>query len=348
MRQLPVRAIRGAITVNENNAEQILDATKTLLSEIVERNGLDSEDVISVIFSVTKDLDAVYPAVAARQMGWTDTPLFCLNEMNVPGSLPRCIRVLMHVDTEKSKKEIVHVYLGGASVLRPDLAERKITIAIDGPAGSGKSTVAKIISKKLGIIYLDTGAMYRTVALKAIREGIDTTDAGKLAELVSNIDIKIRYENQKQLIFLDGEEISSLIRTPEVSIGASNVAVVPEVRLKMVELQREIARDNSVVMDGRDIGTYVLPDATVKIYLSASVEERALRRYREQCASGVSGITLEQVKRDIEYRDKNDSGRAFAPLAKAEDAVEIDTTGLTIDEVVNRVLEIVKEKTEDD
>ncbi|MCX7709612.1 MAG: (d)CMP kinase [Clostridia bacterium] len=213
-----------------------------------------------------------------------------------------------------------------------------INIAIDGPAGAGKSTIAKMVSKSLDIIYLDTGAMYRAVALKAINEGIDTLDREKLAVLVKVIDIKITYSGSEQHIFLDGKDVSKLIRTPEISIGASNVGTIPEVRMKMVELQRKIAEENSVVMDGRDIGTYVLPNANLKIFLTASLEERAKRRYQEQIEKGNTGLSLEEVMKDIEYRDRNDSSRAFAPLSKAADAVEIDTTKLTIEEVAQKIM----------
>jgi cytidylate kinase len=155
-------------------------------------------------------------------------------------------------------------------------ALNRTTVAIDGPAGAGKSTIAKIVSKTLKILYLDTGAMYRAVALKAVRENIDSLDRKSLSDLVSNIDVKIIYTaDDEQRIFLDGEDVSSLIRTSEISIGASNVAVIPEVRLKMVELQREIASKNGVVMDGRDIGSYVLPNAKYKFFLTASIDERA-------------------------------------------------------------------------
>jgi len=219
-----------------------------------------------------------------------------------------------------------------------------INIAIDGPAGAGKSTVAKMISKALGIIYLDTGAMYRTVALKAISQGIDTRDAEKLSRLVETISIKIDFTDGEQQIFLDGENVSNKIRTPEVSIGASNVAVIPAVRIKMVEIQREIAKFNSVVMDGRDIGTYVLPGADYKFFLTASVEERAKRRYAEQIEKGMKDVRFEDVLKDIQYRDQNDSSRDFAPLCKAEDAIEIDTTNLTVNEVVEKILSIIKAK----
>ena len=184
--------------------------------------------------------------------------------------------------------------------------------------------------------------MYRAVALKAINENIDTLDKEKLSKLVENIDIEIVYANDEQKIFLDGKDVSSLIRTPEVSIGASNVATIPDVRIKMVELQRKIASENSVVMDGRDIGSYVLPDAEVKIFLNADVRERAKRRYLEEKAKNTKDITFEEVLKDIEYRDKNDSSRSFAPLTKALDAIEVDTTNMSVDEVVNTILGHVK------
>jgi len=216
------------------------------------------------------------------------------------------------------------------------------SIAIDGPAGAGKSTIAKKVSEKLGFIYIDTGAMYRAVALKAIRSNIDTKDQNELAHMMDSLNISILHEDNLQKIFLDGQDVSEAIRTPEVSVGASNVAVFPEVRLKMVELQRKIASENDVVMDGRDIGSYVLPNADLKIFLTASVDERARRRYEEQIAKGQiakgQSVTLESVKEDMVYRDKNDSSRAFAPLTKVADAIEIDSTNLSIDEVVDRII----------
>lgn len=218
----------------------------------------------------------------------------------------------------------------------------RINIAIDGPAGAGKSTIAKLISKKLGIIYLDTGAMYRAVALKAIRNGIDTSDRKALSKLVGNISIEVTHICCEQHIFLDNEDVTGEIRTPEVSRGASDVAVVPEVRIRMADIQRKIAGKNNVVMDGRDIGTYVLPESKYKIFLTASVRERARRRFKEQLEKGMADISPEQVQRDIEYRDKNDSCRDLAPLARAADAVEIDTTDMTIDEVVDKIISYIK------
>ncbi|HHV95486.1 MAG TPA: (d)CMP kinase [Clostridiaceae bacterium] len=213
-----------------------------------------------------------------------------------------------------------------------------ISIAIDGPAGAGKSTVAKAISKKLGIIYLDTGAMYRTVALKAIKENVDSLDREKLSNIVKNINMEIRFIDNQQHMFLDNEDVTEKIRTPEVSIGASNVGTIPEVRLKMAELQRKFAEKHNVVMEGRDIGSFVLPNATLKIFLTATLEKRAERRYKELIEKGTTGISMEDVKRDIEYRDKNDSSRSLAPLIKAPDAIEIETTNLTVEEVVDKII----------
>lgn len=219
-----------------------------------------------------------------------------------------------------------------------------VNIAIDGPAGAGKSTIAKAISHKLGIVYLDTGAMYRTVALKAISSGIDTLDKKRLTELVKDIDIRIEYKDNEQRIFLEGNDVTGMIRTQEVTIGSSNVAVIPGVRLKMVDLQRKIAKDNDVVMDGRDIGTYVLPDAEFKFFLTATLDERAKRRYDEMISKGITDVGFDEVRKDIAFRDKNDSSRAFAPLSKAPDALEIDTTGLEPQKVIEIILDHIENK----
>lgn len=214
-----------------------------------------------------------------------------------------------------------------------------INIAIDGPAGAGKSTIAKSIAKSLNIIYLDTGAMYRAVAYKAINADVSLTNKEGLASLSDSINLDVTYEKGEQRIILDGIDISDSIRTPEISKAASMVAAVPEVRLKLVEIQRKIASRVNVVMDGRDIGTYVLPDAKVKIFLTASVEERAKRRYNEMLKKGIN-VSFTDILKDIQERDYNDSTRAFAPLKKAADAVEIDTTALTIEEVIERIIQI--------
>ncbi len=222
-----------------------------------------------------------------------------------------------------------------------------IQIAIDGPSGAGKSTMAKIISKKLGILYLDTGSMYRAVALKAIRQGIDTRDREKVAAIMPDIRIDISYVDGSQRVFLDGEDITGSIRTNEVSMGASNVSAFPDVRERLVELQRKIAENTGVIMDGRDIGTHVLPNADVKIFLTASVEERARRRYEELKEKGLLDKTLDQLIEEIKTRDYNDSTRQHSPLRQAEDAILLDTSHLNIDQAVQKILEIIDKRTND-
>ncbi len=335
---MKVRAIRGATTVDANTAEEISLRTRQLLKRIEEENSLDKEDIISIIFSVTSDINASFPAAAARESGYGDIPLMCTNEIDVPGSLRRCIRLMLHLNTDKSNSEIRHIFLRGARTIRPEYA--RMAIAIDGPGGVGKSTVAREIAKRLGITYLDTGAMYRAVALKAIKSGCGTKDHARLAQIVKQIDIAIEYRDGNQRVILDNKDVTEEIRLPEISIGASDVSAVPEVRLKMVELQRKLALDNSIIMDGRDIGTFVLPNADYKFYLVADINERARRRYKEQIENAPD-INIADVIKDLEYRDNNDSRRKLAPLSKAEDAVEIDTTRMTADEVVNRILKIV-------
>ncbi len=208
-----------------------------------------------------------------------------------------------------------------------------ISIAIDGPAGAGKSTLAKALASKLGYIYIDTGAMYRTVALWYIRKGIDTKDRDAMLPRLNDFVIDVRNIDGVQHMFLDGEDVNGLIRTPEVSMGASNVAVVPEVRLKLVEIQRQLASRNDVIMDGRDIGTYVLPNAQLKIFLSATPEARARRRFLENTAKGIE-TPFEDVLTDMIARDKQDTERAFAPLKAAEDAVMLDNTTMTVEETI--------------
>ena len=211
----------------------------------------------------------------------------------------------------------------------------KKIIAIDGPAGAGKSTVSKICAARLGYTYIDTGAMYRTVALKVLQSGKPLSE-----ELVSGIDIKL---DEAARVFLDGREVTKEIRTPEVSRGASDVATVGYVRQRLTELQREMAAQGSVIMDGRDIGTQVLPNADLKIFLTASVEERARRRFEELTAKGIAADSAQVVK-EIIFRDKQDSEREIAPLAQAEDAILLDSTRLTIDEVVAEILRLAEAK----
>ena len=211
-------------------------------------------------------------------------------------------------------------------------------VAIDGPAGAGKSTVSKLAAQKLGYTYIDTGAMYRAVALKVIRQNKPITD-DLIVETAKDIDIDLRYEDGITKVFVDDEEVTDKIRTPEVSKAASDVAKSGFVREKLTELQRKMATRGSVIMDGRDIGTHVLPNANVKIYLTASVEERARRRCEELKTKGYDA-KIDEVATEIQQRDKQDMEREIAPLAKAKDAILLDTTNKSINEVVNIILDM--------
>nr|WP_270839782.1 (d)CMP kinase [Peptacetobacter hiranonis] len=210
-------------------------------------------------------------------------------------------------------------------------------IAVDGPAGAGKSTISKLIAKKLNINYIDTGAMYRAVTYKCLSEGVDVKNEEAVIEVAKRTDIDFRDNN----IYLDSKVVNEEIRTREVSANVSDVAKIKEVRYLMVDVQREIGTRNDVILDGRDIGSYVFPNADYKFFLVATPEERGRRRYKELCEKGFEG-TLEEIIKDIEKRDEIDSNREFAPLKKADDAIEIDTTGLGIDEVVEAVVSKIK------
>lgn len=216
-------------------------------------------------------------------------------------------------------------------------------IAIDGPAGAGKSTIARRAAQKLGFVYVDTGAMYRTIALGLIREGVDIADADALAEALRHIDVGIAYENGEQQVFLNGENVSGLIRTEEVSNMTSAASALPCVRDALTRLQRELARKHDVLMDGRDIGTVILPDAQLKVYLTASVETRALRRYRELSERG-EACSLDEIKKDIEERDYRDMHRETAPLRQAEDAILVDSSDMTIEEVADCIISLAGER----
>ncbi len=219
-----------------------------------------------------------------------------------------------------------------------------INIAIDGPSGAGKSTIAKKAAAKLGYIYIDTGAMYRTVGLYLNRLGINIkAEKEKVINSLSGINIDIKYENGEQHIFLNGEDVSSLIRTPEISMAASDSGTVLEIREKMTHLQRNLAKNNNCIMDGRDIGTFVLPDADVKIFLTADVRVRAERRYRELAEKGEQ-VKFEDVLSGMVLRDKNDSTREFMPLKKADDAILIDTSDLSLDESVDAVIKCIGDR----
>lgn len=218
-----------------------------------------------------------------------------------------------------------------------------INIAIDGPAGAGKSTIAKEVAAKKGYIYVDTGAMYRAMALFILRNGIDPDDSAAISAKCGEADITIEHRDGVQVVLLDGENVNGLLRTPKVSDMASRTSVNGDVRVKLVELQQELARRQNVVMDGRDIGTVVLPDAQVKIFLTASVEVRADRRYKELIAKGEEA-DIHEIEAQIRERDERDMNRAISPLKQADDAVLVDTSDMTIEEVVRKILSIIEEK----
>lgn len=216
-------------------------------------------------------------------------------------------------------------------------------VAIDGPAGAGKSTIAKRLAKDLGFIYVDTGALYRAIGLYTLRKGVDIHDTEGVIGLLPEITVDIQYVGAEQHVFLNGEDVNGLIRTESVSMAASAVSAIPEVRTFLLETQRRLAREYSVVMDGRDIGTVILPDAECKIFLTASPEVRARRRYDELVAKGVKAV-YEDVLADLKRRDWDDSHRETAPLKLAEDGIEVDTSGLELEQAIAMVKEVVMRK----
>lgn len=224
------------------------------------------------------------------------------------------------------------------------MTNKLCSVAIDGPSGAGKSTIAKAAAARFGFIYVDTGAMYRTIGLAVRRAEADPGDAEAVIALLPGISIRFDYgEDGTQRMFLNGEDVSGEIRSPEMSMYASAVSAIPAVRTFLLDMQRGMAKTSSVIMDGRDIGTVVLPDAGLKIFLTASLEERALRRYRELAAKG-DGSTLEEVTEDMKLRDKNDSTRAAAPLKAAEDAVTADTTDMDLPQSIDYVCGLIAER----
>ena len=218
------------------------------------------------------------------------------------------------------------------------MQKQAFNIAIDGPAGAGKSTIAKTVAKKLGFIYVDTGAMYRAIALFMLRQGVDRNDETAVSETVKEAKITIRYQEGAQQVLLNGEDVSGLIRTEEVGNTASAVSAYPAVRAHLLALQRELAASADVLMDGRDIGTCILPDADAKIFLTASSRVRAMRRYKELTEKGVM-CNLEEIEQDIIERDARDMNREIAPLKKAEDAILVDSSEMTIDQVVQTIMD---------
>lgn len=221
--------------------------------------------------------------------------------------------------------------------------EKHFAVAIDGPAGAGKSSMAKAAARRFGFVYVDTGAIYRTVGLAALRAGLNCRDAAAVTALLPRLTIRFGHENGEQRMYLNGEDVTELIRTPEISRAASDVSAIPEVRGFLLDMQRECARCASVVMDGRDIGTVVLPEAELKIFLTASAERRAERRLAELLERGHS-VTLAEVLEDMEKRDRQDEQRAAAPLRASEDAVLLDTSELTLDESIDAVCGLISER----
>ncbi len=218
-----------------------------------------------------------------------------------------------------------------------------INIAIDGPSGAGKSTVAKAVAKKLNITYLDTGAMYRATAYIALKQGISPTDAEAVGKMLENLEMDIKFKDGAQQIYVNGINATPYLREHHMSKAASDISAIPAVRLKMVDLQRIFASSRDVVLDGRDIGTFVLPDADVKLYMTATSEERATRRFKELTEKGQS-VNYDVLLADIIQRDYNDSHREFAPLKKADDALELDTTEMSEKEVIDYVVNIAEKR----
>ncbi len=341
---MATRAIRGAITISENTKNAVTEGTIALLKDIIEKNHLDIDDIISIIFTVTKDVNAGFPAAAARLIGITNAGLLDFPQLETVDGLKMCIRTMMYVESDLPQKEMRHSFLRGASVLRKDLMtdEKYIAVALDGPAGSGKSTIAKMVAKELGFTYIDTGAMYRSVAFYCISKDIDYNNEVEVLKVLDNIKISIVSTKRKQVYLLNNTDVSHLIRSPEVSAGASAVATYKGVRDKLVAMQRDLAKRGNVIMDGRDIGTNVLPNAEIKIYMDGNVEERAKRRFEELDLRGVT-TTYEDVLEDIKHRDQNDTNRKYNPLRRADDAVFLDTTELSIEEVKDFIVDKIKE-----
>ena len=333
--------IRGATTIENDCKEEISASVKELLDEIFSVNALKKEDVSGFLFSLTTDIHSYHPAKSARECGYDFAPLFACTEPEIDGGLKLCIRLMLFTELMENRS-VKHIYQKGAKILRKDISE-VYNIALDGPAGSGKSTVAKALAKDYDILYLDTGAMYRACGLKALRLGIDVKDETAVKEMLQTINLKVEYQGGKQHTILDGEDVSTAIRENAVSMVASTISAHPVVREKMVEMQREIAKGTSCVLDGRDIGSVVLPNAKYKFFITADSKVRAMRRYKELLSRGET-VDFDKLHAEIIARDKQDSERAFSPLIQAKDAVLIDTSDMDIESVLKAIKAVIQSK----
>ena len=334
--------IRGATTVAKDKKDDMQAAVKELLDEIFLVNKLKNEEIRGFLFSLTTDIHSYHPAKAARECGYDFAPLFAAIEPEIDGGLQRCIRVMIFTDRMGTNSSVKHVYQKEAKALRKDISEI-YNIALDGPAGSGKNTVAKMLARDYNILHLDTGAMYRACGLKALRMGMNPKDRTAMEQLLPDLNIEIEYKDGMQHTLLDGEDVSLAIRENAVSMAASDVSAHPSVRIKMVEMQQQIAKQMSCILDGRDIGSVVLPDAKFKFFITAKSEVRAMRRFKELRERGEQ-VDFNQLHEEIKVRDKQDSEREFSPLICAEDAIVVDTSDKTIEEVVALIKSMIQQK----
>ena len=334
-----MKIIRGATTIAKDSVEEIKSAVAEMMGELFAKNALLKDEVSGFLFSLTTDIHSYHPAKAARECGYDFAPLFACIEPEITGQLPLCIRVAVFTERQAGQT-VQHVYLKGAKALRTDISEI-FNIALDGPAGSGKSTIAKALAKDYNILYLDTGAMYRACGLKALRLGISPQDAEAVEKMLPTLDVKVEYVDGAQRTILDGEDVSLAIRENSVSMAASHISAHAAVREKMVELQRKIASQMSCVLDGRDIGTVVLPKAKYKFFITADSRVRAQRRHDELLSRGQS-VDFDKLHAEILQRDKQDSERKAAPLKAADDAVIVDTSSLTIEQVIAKIKAVIQ------
>ncbi len=331
--------LRGATTIQEDTKEEIISAVGKLLDELFQVNKLDKTEVKGIIYSSTSDIVSFYPAKAGRINGYDTFPVFSALEPPILDGLPHCIRVLLFVDCQR---KLTPVYQQGAVVLRKDIT-KIMNIALDGPAGSGKSTVAKALAKDYNILYLDTGAMYRACGLYALENGYDVKNKEQIESIVDKIDVRVEYIDGSQHTFLGDRDVSTDIRKNEVSMAASTISSHICIRKKMVEMQRKIAQKMSCVLDGRDIGSTVLPNAEFKFFVTADSKIRAERRYKELIERGQT-VDFDKLHEEILQRDKQDSEREFSPLKQAEDAIVVDTSNMNVEEVIKTIKSYIQAK----